>query len=366
MICKNCGKEIKEGNTFCTNCGQTIDDIKNKEDNFNTNSGQKGLRKNCKKCGADIEEGANFCGKCGVKIKRNIKKIVINMCIILSILTLFTLISLYIYGKDLKVGEIKINNPMGDLGITNEFIIKNLYEGYENIDKESLNLEIIEIEDIEFENFNKIVLASSKAISQEKSDKHTGILLINKKENKIKDVLITNEIQWLIEGIYNNEKSKLSELTELIAKIISSKGTEVLSSSSNDYKNAMKEITSFIGIENSKQYIKQNFQKLSQDYERTVGTKIIPLFEKESAIIKYYAIYEKSLQFNSRYPIDERMYKYFSNDYSYRSTLNALEYAYGPAYETVEQYSIYENVYETATNHYKTLDEAKKHLNVEE
>ena len=32
MICKNCGKEIKEGNNFCTNCGTKVD-LKDKIDN---------------------------------------------------------------------------------------------------------------------------------------------------------------------------------------------------------------------------------------------------------------------------------------------------------------------------------------------
>ena len=31
MFCKNCGKEIQDGNTFCTNCENGINDITKKE-----------------------------------------------------------------------------------------------------------------------------------------------------------------------------------------------------------------------------------------------------------------------------------------------------------------------------------------------
>lgn len=36
MFCEKCGNKIKEGNTFCTNCGTRVSD--NKETEFQTNT----------------------------------------------------------------------------------------------------------------------------------------------------------------------------------------------------------------------------------------------------------------------------------------------------------------------------------------
>ena len=51
MYCKKCGKEIKEGNTFCTNCGEPINNIKENttRTETNTNTDEKENNKSDKK-----------------------------------------------------------------------------------------------------------------------------------------------------------------------------------------------------------------------------------------------------------------------------------------------------------------------------
>ena len=39
MLCPNCGKEIKQGNTFCTSCGHKV--IKENARNNNISKGEK-------------------------------------------------------------------------------------------------------------------------------------------------------------------------------------------------------------------------------------------------------------------------------------------------------------------------------------
>ena len=99
------------------------------------------------------------------------------------------------------------------------------------------------------------------------------------------------------------------------------------------------------------------------------------LFEKDSPMIKYIAFYETTLKYNANYPIDERTFKYFSNDYySHKNTINTLEYLYGPAYTTVNEYAVYklegndsvEDLEKSKVGSYSTLEEAKETLNVEE
>ena len=91
------------------------------------------------------------------------------------------------------------------------------------------------------------------------------------------------------------------------------------------------------------------------------------MFEKGSALAKYVAFYTEGLQYNSRYPIDERTYKYLEKDYSNKSTLNAFEYVYGPAYTFIKQYEIY-SISDSSKliGSYNNLETAKNKLEVEE
>ena len=58
MFCNSCGKEVKDGKHFCTNCGTkavTTEVIK------------------CEHCGRPLEEGAKFCQGCGQAVQSDTK-----------------------------------------------------------------------------------------------------------------------------------------------------------------------------------------------------------------------------------------------------------------------------------------------------
>lgn len=82
MLCKNCGKEIEENSSFCTECGQKVEtDAVSKESN-----------KFCKRCGAQMNANSKFCTKCGSSadgVNNNVSmnnKVSIRSCIGTSVL----------------------------------------------------------------------------------------------------------------------------------------------------------------------------------------------------------------------------------------------------------------------------------------
>ena len=136
-----------------------------------------------------------------------------------------------------------------------------------------------------------------------------------------------------------------------------------------DFENLINEYSKIIGLKKCREYIKAEDKKINTNLDATL------LFEKDSPMIKYIAFYETTLKYNANYPIDERTFKYFSNDYySHKNTINTLEYLYGPAYTTVNEYTVYklegndsvEDLEKSKVGSYSTLEEAKETLNVEE
>ncbi len=51
IICSKCGKELREGTRFCTECGSVIPE-----------------KKVCAGCGKELGEGAAFCTSCGTRV----------------------------------------------------------------------------------------------------------------------------------------------------------------------------------------------------------------------------------------------------------------------------------------------------------
>lgn len=61
MFCPKCGKEVKEGDEFCSSCGAPIEHLKMTEVTE--------VRKRfCPKCGVELVEGVKFCSSCGTRI----------------------------------------------------------------------------------------------------------------------------------------------------------------------------------------------------------------------------------------------------------------------------------------------------------
>lgn len=320
----------------------------------------------CSKCGNEIFEGDKFCGKCGNKLKKDKKHKIKNLIIIFSIiivLVVVIVVTLYLYGKNIKIGNITIKNPTTEFGITEKYLTKDLKEkGFEQFD--DANVKILAITDIEYNNFNKLVLAKITATNNGIKLSNVGILLINRKNNIVDSFTINNNLIFLLNGLCNNSNNA-KDIAPICAKYIKNYGTEILSNNDNDnFKKLVKEISNIVDVKQARNYVKEEYQK---NYNG--GLQYNLLFEKDSALIKYIAFYTETLQYNSSYPIDERMYKYLAKDYSNRKNLNALEYAYGPAYTSVKQYEVWgfsKNSDTKVVGTYKTLEAAKSKLNVEE
>ena len=366
--------------------------IKNKlsEDTTNTQSQEKSntssnekveIEENanrvCKKCNNPIIEGEKFCGKCGKRLKNKKglnKKSIVFTIIFVVLLGLGGAYGLYLYGKDIVIGEIKINNIMSDIGITDEYMTKKLKEkGFEQFD--DAKVKILAIEDIEYNNFNKLAIAKHTITNNGVTTSLTGISLINRKEDIVESFDTNMNIIYLLNGLSNEESSKAQEIASICAKYVQEKGIEFFDyRDSLAFKRFVKELSDTLGIEKSRRYVNNGFGKTVQ--QQGINLDYTLLFDKESALVKYIAYYETRLQYNTNYPFNERQYKYFSNDYSYRDTLNSLEYVYGPAYELVKEYVVYDmSGYEKVTNEeefektkvgaYKSLNDAKTDLNVD-
>lgn len=318
----------------------------------------------CKKCGNEIEENEIYCGKCGERVKIDKKKIKNYISIFAIIIFIIIVITsgLYFYEKDIKVGNITINNPMSNFGITNKYLTNNFKEnGFDQFD--DVDVKILAIKDIEYNNFNKVVLANTEITNDGIKISNTGLLLVNRKENIVDSFTINNNLIFILNGLNNNTKQKSEDILEICANYIQNYGTDIFANIENDnFKSLIKNISNKMGIQQAREYAKSGFKKLNNG-----NLQYTLLFDKDSALVRYIAFYTDTLKYNSRYPIDERTYKYLSKDYSYRSTLNTFEYIYGPAYSMVKQYEVY-SVSDNSKliGAYQNLETAKTKLNVEE
>ena len=204
---------------------------------------------------------------------------------------------------------------------------------------------------------------------------NTGILLVNKKENKVEGLTTNTVLSYLIKGIANsNTKETSPQIADICVKYIQNKGTDCFNNiESEDFKSLMKEIGDIVGIEKSRNFIKTEYAKVVSN--ANINLDYTLLFEKDSALIKYIAFYETSVEFNPKYPMSEKTYKLAFGDYSDKSSRQTLEYLYGPPYITVKKYNVYtintsssneQEFEDTKVGSYNTLEEAEEQLNVEE
>lgn len=317
-------------------------------------------KKNCKNCGNEIYEGEKFCGKCGTKVKNfKIKKYQIVIAISIVIL-------LAIGGI---IGGVYYNNTV----ITDEFLTENFKQnGFEQFD--NVNVTTLAVKDIIYNDFNKLVVANIDITNNGSKISRTGILLVNKKEKKVDSFTINNTLLYLLKGVANSNTEETSpKIAEICVKYIQDKGTDCFNSTSDNFKNLVKDIGDIVGTEKSRDFIRTEYAKVASNANINLDYTI--LFEKNSALIKYIAFYETSVEFNPKYPMDEKTYKLAFGDYSDRSSRQALEYLYGPPYITVKKYDVYEigtessneqEFEDTKVGSYETLEEAKEQLNVEE
>ena len=310
--------------------------------------------KKCRKCGNEIKEGEKFCGNCGAEIKRfKIKKY--QIVIAISVVVLLVIGSI--------IGGIYYNITV----ITNKDItqyFKDNFTGADNL--ANSNVEIIGTSNIQYNNYNKLVLANLSANDGNSQKTTTAIILANKKENDFKYIGTSMEALYLLNGVSNsNVSTNVPKVLEVTGDYITNKGIDFFEyANSEDYKNWFNAITRIDGIDKSRQYIKTRLARNinNSDLEYTV------LFEKNTAIIKYIAVYEQTLESNSKWPINESTYKYHSKRSIDDDTLDFFTRQYGPAYVPTKKYNVYsmetEDMEKVGT--YDTLEEAENDLDVEE
>lgn len=330
-------------------------------------------KKVCSKCGNELFEEDRFCGKCGNKVNEeaiNEKmktnkvsskspiKIKLNYAVLVVAIITILLIGGILGGIYYK------NTIISEAYLTSKF----KENGFSQFD--DVNVQILDIEDIYYKNFNKLVLAKSIVTNNNVEISNVGFLLVNKKENNVESFTINNQLMLLLNGVAENNISKVQEITKVSARYIQMSGTDIFQrNETDDFRNLINEYSTIIGLKESKDYIKKGFAKqTNENLDYTL------LFEKQSPIIKYIAFYETTTKYNTNYPCDEKMYQYFKKDYSHRDSINALEYVYGPAYITVQEYTVYEigevknaqDFEKMKVGSYSTLEKAKASLNVEE
>lgn len=313
----------------------------------------------CRKCGNEIEEKDEYCGNCGAKVKTN-KTIKLKFNYLVAIIAVIVIsiiigIIVLIYNENVK--------------ISNKYLTDNFKQnGFSQYD--DVNVEVLDVENINYQNFNKIVFAKITITENGTSLSNAGLLLVNKKENKVEGITVNTNLFYILNGVAKNDTDKTEEVTKLSAKYVQMLGADIFQEiGTADFENLINEYSKIIGLKKCREYIKAENKKINTNLDATL------LFEKDSPMIKYIAFYETTLKYNANYPIDERTFKYFSNDYySHKNTINTLEYLYGPAYTTVNEYAVYklegndsvEDLEKSKVGSYSTLEEAKETLNVEE
>lgn len=326
----------------------------------------------CEKCGNEMLNGDKFCGKCGTKVQEKVvtendktssRKIKIKFN---NKIVIITIVILLVVGIG---GTIYYNNTVINDKYLTEDYKKRFSSQFDNIEVEALD-----VEDINYKKFNKLVLEKVTLQKDNKEVSNVGLVLVNRKENAIEGFKINNNLIEIFNGVANNDRSKVKDITKLSAKYIQMVGTEIFQQrDSGDFKNLLKEYANIIGIKECKQYVKTEFAK-------QVGNSNLQytlLFEKQTPYVKYIAFYESNTKYNSKYPFDEKTYNYLKSQYSYKKTIDTLEYLYGPAYKVVNEYNVYK-INGNSTNDteefentskidsYSSLDDAKKELDVEE
>lgn len=314
----------------------------------------------CKNSDNKIEENQKACEECGNKGVSKKNKILIISVIAVIIVVIAVLIGLRLYGKNIKVGNITVENPMINLEITDEWLTNKFKEnGFDQF--ESVNVKIIDIKDIDYNNFDKLILLKVTVKNNGTTETKVGIELANKKEDKIEGVTINNNLIWILSSLKNSNKNKSEEVLDTCSKYIQAYGTGIFNDRENEmFGELTKEISNIIGIKKARECVNNEFMKLPN-----ADSDCILLFEKESALVKYIAFYEEKLQFNPKWSISEQMYKYFLSSYKYKDTIATYKLIYGEPYVMVGQYVIADSS-QNVVGTYRSLEFVKTQYNVEE
>lgn len=113
MYCRRCGKELKEGQLFCTACGMKVS--KPAESSLQETDSQQAGKLVCSYCGSTLKENAKFCTQCGKPVKaseaepdkglKKSQKMWIAAGIIVVLIILIMVVLLFIW-KDRTSGNV--------------------------------------------------------------------------------------------------------------------------------------------------------------------------------------------------------------------------------------------------------------------
>ena len=312
------------------------------------NINKKDKNKICKKCGALIEEnGAKYCGKCGNRIKGiKIRNTIIIICSILVVI-------LFIYSI------ITVVNPKVS---TEEmvYMLKNSENGtYLQEDTVKIGKEI----DFEYNEYNKLVSYSSTYINGNTTLETGGLMFINDDNYKIitLDLTYTSILHYLIK---ENQTNKLEQIMDLLGNYVKENNIEQINIHNIDLEKYMelnKEVGKVVGVKLGREIWKTN--NINKAYQNLVNSTY--LYGKDEITPRYAGTYITEQEYVWTV-IDEYTAKilYTTNIRTY----NQLVAMYGPPYENVERFVVYDFTKEGAPKKgtYKNIEEAKPELNVEE
>ena len=95
---------------------------------------------------------------------------------------------------------------------------------------------------------------------------NVGFLLVNKKENNVESFTINNQLMLLLNGVAENNISKVQEITKVSARYIQMSGTDIFQrNETDDFRNLINEYSTIIGLKESKDYIKKGFAKQTNE-----------------------------------------------------------------------------------------------------
>ena len=307
----------------------------------------------CSKCGNEVLENEKFCGKCETITSTKImEKLILIIKLKLKPILISAIILFF-----LSIGIPYLLKG----GITDRYLTNNFKDsGFDQFD--DIKVKAINIEDLEYKEYSKLVLADIRITENGNTINNSGFLLVNRKNDKVEGFTVNNNLRFLILGICENKSFKSKELTQIVAKYINENGTDFFADNeTTEYKNLVKEFSNIIGIDKSRNYVKKEILKQLPNNKSNCTL----LFEKESALVKYMCYYETTLEYNSKYPYDENTYNNLLKGYQYEDLKNTLTYLYGPAYSTVTKYNVYDIKTSKFVKGFDSLNEARNYFKVD-
>lgn len=328
----------------------------------------------CRKCGNEIEEGEKYCGKCGNKIEqdtnkefnniqniniretikaKNRKKIIMLIVIIVAIIVILLL----------KNRTPLISGLIPNVGINEDKIVKMLKKDEYGMYLQEDTTKIGDIEDIVYENYDKLISYSCDYRGQVLLNAG-GLLLYNSSTEDYKVLYLNSDFMSIVYYlITNNMSTEVKEVTKIFVKYISEKGESIVNfeESYEDCYEVGTEIGKAIGVNLCRNLGKETIHSLN-----SLSSDTYLLYKENEISARYYGMIstEKDYVWDIKLGINEQAMQilYAHN----RSSYNNMVIMYGEPYQIVTKFCVYDVSKGKMIGKYSDIEEAKKKLNVEE